>query len=72
MKKFFLLFFIFIILIFIIPAIFSNSFYSAAVKEPENIINVVEEKIEPYNYKEHGTIKLLHKAEDRVEEIRIR
>ena len=72
MKKFFLLFLIFIILIFIIPAIFANSFYSTAVKEPENIINVVEEKVEPYNYKEHGTIKLLHKAEDRVEEMRIR
>ncbi len=72
MKKFFLLFFIFIILIFIIPAIFANSFYSTAVKEPENITNVVEEKVEPYNYKEHGTIKLLHKNEDRVEEMRIR
>ena len=72
MKKFFLLFLIFIVLIFIIPAIFVRSFYNINAKE-ENIINRVnQEEIEYYNYKEHSIIKLLHKAENTVEEIRIR
>ena len=74
MKKLFLLFIIFILLIFIIPAIFSRSFFSTTAKEQENIVNItkIEEIIEAYNYKEHNVIKLLHKSDNSVEELRIR
>ena len=73
MKKNILLFIIFMILVFLIPSVFSRSFLfsNAEVKSGtqnnENQGNNIEEK--PYNYSEHSTIRLLHKADQSVEEL---
>ncbi len=67
MKKSILLFIIFMILVFLIPSVFSRSFlFSNAEVKNEDKIYVEEE---PYNYSQHSTIKLLHKKDQSVEEL---
>ena len=72
MKKSILLFIIFMILVFLIPSVFSHSFFSNAKIKSEKNNNIdessnAEEK--PYDYSQHSTIKLLHTADQSVEEL---
>ena len=73
MKKDIFLFIIFMILIFLIPSVFSHSFLfsNAEVKKENQINSTEEEKVEenPYDYSQHATIKLLHKDDQSVEEL---
>ena len=54
-----------------IPAVFSRSFLYSDVEEAENKEENKEENFEPYDYKEHSTIKLLHKEDGSIEEMEL-
>ena len=69
MKKSVLLFIVFILLIFMIPAVFSRSFLYSDKEKAENEGENKEENFEAYDYKEHSTIKLLHKEDGSIEEM---
>lgn len=80
MKRVTILFFIFIILVFLIPSLFAKPLdYSKAeakeldIQEDESInkTNINNLNKEPYDYKEYSTIKLLHKDTNEVEEINL-
>ena len=67
MKKSIFLFIVFMILVFLIPSVFSRSFlFSSAEVKNENQENSTEE---PYDYSQYATIKLLHKDNQSIEEI---
>lgn len=74
MKKIFIYLFAFLIIFFLLPALLTNrGEVSAKVKE-ENTNekeNLAQENtnIEEYDYKQYGTIKLLHKSSNEVEEV---
>ena len=75
MKKIILSFCVFIILIFLIPAFFSRSFFSISL---ENVINETKNNIDEnlnnisdYDYSQFSTIKLLHKSDESIEEIKL-
>ena len=70
MKKSILLFIILIILVFMIPTIFSRSFfYSSAKVKEENNKTSLEVSNTPYDYNQFSTIKLLHKEDGSIEEM---
>ena len=77
MKKFFIYFFIFLFICFILPAILTKKDIGASAEITENNDMNNEEVIkeensaatEPYNYKNYGTIKLLHHETGEVEEV---
>ena len=78
MKKIFIYFFMFLFICFILPAILTKKdiVASAEVQQNNNINNegIKKEKNladEPYNYKNYGTIKLLHHETGEVEEVAI-
>ena len=66
MKRIFLYIFIFILICFTIPIIFTNDKAKTTNKEIENINEVATDK---YDYKDYQKIKLLHTATGQVEEI---
>ena len=77
MKKFFIYFFIFLFICFILPANKNKKDIGASAEITENNDMNNEEVIkeensaatEPYNYKNYGTIKLLHHETGEVEEV---
>ena len=72
MKKSIFLFIVFMILVFLIPSVFSRSFlFSSAEVKNENQENNTKEDntVEPYDYSQYSTIKLLHKDNQSIEEI---
>ena len=84
MKKTFLYFFIFILLIFILPVIFTKKSNSTQISKEElkNIKEESKEEIETkqedkinnelkYNYKDYNTIKLLHCDTGETEEMQL-
>ena len=67
MRKVFMLILCIIILIFLIPAIFTT-------RRIERVFSKIEEKeieVIDYNYSKYKTIKLLHKDTDKVEEVKL-
>lgn len=81
MRKVILYIFLIIVSVFLIPILFTIQFSTVNVDKPDvTTANVVENHvtegspsptIEPYNYKEYGTIKLLHEKTGEVEEIEL-
>ena len=74
MKKFFIYFFVFIFICFILPALLTKKDISTTSVETEEILNEKEQNNgtntkEEYDYKNYGTIKLLHKKTGEVEEV---
>ena len=68
MKKVFIYFFIFLLIFFFLPALLTKKNVEAKVTTSNT---EVEEKIEEYNYKTYGTIKLLHTKTNEIEEVPI-
>ncbi len=68
MKKYIIYFLIFIILCFLIPIIFTNSFKRVAIS---NVSSNVEEKIEAstYDYKKYTTVRLYHSKTKKIEKL---
>ena len=69
MKKVFIYFFVFLLVFFLLPALLTKKNVEAKVPEnnvAENIEQVSENK---YDYKNYGTIKLLHSDTGEVEEV---
>jgi len=80
MKKFLLYFFIFVFVCFLMPAFFTkrnkpvNAEEAQTIPKQEEQINEQEEQSKvvdntPYEYKNYGTIKLLHQKTGEVEEV---
>ena len=77
MKKFFIYFFAFIFICFILPALLTKREVSSSAVLQEEVSNNIEQKEESkeenkgdvYNYKNYGTIKLLHQKTQEVEEV---
>lgn len=70
MKKFLLYFFTFISICFVLPALLTKQ--NKPIKE-KDIINKTESTMEEnkYDYKKYGTIKLLHKKTEQVDEVEL-
>ena len=74
MKKTIIYFFTFVFICFILPAILTKRDVTTSVEENsiENITgeqnNINKENIK-YDYKNYGTIKLLHKKTNEIEEV---
>ncbi len=81
MKKILLYLFLIILSTFLIPILFTIQFstanvdvggsLTANVEETPTVESTIAPQNEPYNYKEYGTIKLLHEKSGEVEEIEI-
>ena len=76
MKKVLKYFIAFLFICFIIPSLLTKSTINTNVNTKETIDNSInEEPIEDnnyvYNYSKYGTIKLLHKSSDEVEEVNV-
>ena len=74
MRKIWLFFLIFVILIFLIPTFFTQYSIPTTAKAVEtNYINETanNEENEQYDYKNFSTIKLLHKGDGSVQEINL-
>ncbi len=67
MKKFWLYFFAFIFICFFMPALLTKRDKPANAEETEQVENKTETN--EYEYKNYGTIKLLHKKTNEVEEV---
>lgn len=67
MKKFLLYFFAFIFICFLMPALLTKREKPVNVEETEKAVNETENN--EYEYKNYGTIKLLHKKTNEVEEV---
>lgn len=75
MKKVFIYFFAFLCICFILPAIFTkrdiNTFADENNTKIENQVTEVNKDNNEYQYKNYGTIKLLHKKTGQVEDVEI-
>ena len=74
MKKILIYFALLVFICFSIPIIFTSSFSKrTSSKNIENDGNVVQNKVEEtdYDYSKYGTVKLLHKENNKVEELPI-
>lgn len=78
MKKFFNYFILFIFICFIFPAILTNNRQNNKSKQAsvfqdakENSGTEKNELVENYNYKNYGTVKLLHTKTGEIEEVAI-
>ena len=69
MKKVFIYFFIFLLIFFLLPAFLTKRNWEVSAKVPENIDEEKVNEKEVYDYKNYGTIKLLHEATNEVEEV---
>lgn len=84
MKRFLIIFLVFILMIFLLPAIFTKQYYGniqnnevaenvqteqAEDNNKEEIKEDVKADSEPYNYSEHATIKILHSKTGEIEEL---
>ena len=69
MRKILIYFVLLIFICFAIPIIFTSNF-SKKVSSDKVVENIAENNIE-YNYEKYGTVKLLHKDTDKIEEIDI-
>ncbi|MBR3134000.1 MAG: stage II sporulation protein D [Clostridia bacterium] len=71
MKKYIIIFIIFIIMIFLLPVLFTKQFkfIDENSKLEENNNQEEKQETEIYNYKEFSTIKLLHSFTGEIEEI---
>ena len=74
MKKFFIYFFAFIFICFLLPALLTKRNMETSVETEKNasqeeIKNDKETAVSEYDYKNHGTIKLLHHETGEVEEV---
>ena len=79
MKKFFIYFVAFISICFILPALFtkrnintfSNGLEENIQENNEQVSNNNSNEVSEYNYNKYGTIKLLHKKTNEIEEVKI-
>ena len=71
MKKVFIYFFVFLLVFFLLPAFFTKKNVEAKVSNNKEINTTEEEKGENYDYKNYGSIKLLHTKTGEVEEVAI-
>ena len=71
MKKVFIYFFVFLLVFFLLPAFFTKKNVEAKVSNNKEINTTEEEKVENYDYKNYGSIKLLHTKTGEVEEVAI-
>ena len=79
MKKIFIYFVAFISICFILPALFtkrnintfSNGLEENIQENNEQISNNNSNEVSEYNYNKYGTIKLLHKKTNEIEEVKI-
>ncbi len=71
MKKVFIYFFVFLLIFFLLPAMLTKTDTGVSAKVPESTTeeNIEEAIDEAYEYKEYGTIKLLHQDTGEVEEV---
>lgn len=72
MKKFLLYFFAFIFICFILPAILTKSNKiqtNADIEEKQDNTDKIEDSSKKYDYKQYGTIKLLHAKTGEIEEV---
>lgn len=70
MRKIIIIFLVFMISIFILPAFFTKPYSLSKQEETEKENNIVEEvKLEHYDYSKHSTIKLLHVSSGTIEEL---
>lgn len=79
MKKIFIYFIAFISICFILPALFtkrnintfSNGLEENIQENNEQVSNNNSNEVSEYNYNKYGTIKLLHKKTNEIEEVKI-
>ncbi len=69
MKKVFIYFFVFLLVFFLLPAVLTKKNVEAKVLEDSVEKNAEQPSDDNYEYKEYGTIKLLHKSTGEVEEV---
>jgi len=72
MKKVFIYFFVFLLIFFLLPAMLTRKDFAVSAKISENTTNEEENKNvsnEVYEYKNYGTIKLLHQSTGEIEEV---
>ena len=69
MKKVFIYFFVFLLVFFLLPAALTKKNVEAKVLEDSVEKNAEQPSDDNYEYKEYGTIKLLHKSTGEVEEV---
>ena len=67
MKKVFIYFFVFLLIFFLLPALLTKR--NVEAKAPEENKQIVNENNNTYDYKNYGTIKLLHEKTGEVEEV---
>ena len=67
MKKVFIYFFVFLLIFFLLPALLTKR--NVEAKAPEENKQIVNENSNTYDYKNYGTIKLLHEKTGEVEEV---
>ena len=69
MKKVFIYFFVFLLVFFLLPAALTKKNVEAKVLKDSVEKNAEQPSDDNYEYKEYGTIKLLHKSTGEVEEV---
>ena len=70
MKKVFIYFFVFLLVFFLLPAFLTKKDWEVSAKVPENETSEnTKQATDTYDYKNYGTIKLLHKSTGEVEEV---
>ncbi len=71
MRKILLFLFVFILLCFLIPIIFSSKFKIKEAYSDKVFNEITEEIIQPFNYDDYKKIKLLHSKNNVIEEMNI-
>ena len=73
MKKVFIYFFVFLLIFFLLPALLTKKNMEVSARAPENDVseNTSQVNNDAYDYKNYGTIKLLHTKTSEVEEVPI-
>ena len=69
MRKILLYILILVLISFTIPIIFTTKDKNGVIEENSEIVNVIENEIISYDYKNYNTIKLLHTKDNTIEEI---
>lgn len=70
MKKVFIYFFVFLLIFFLLPALLTKKNMEVSAKVPENETDEnTKQENDTYDYKNYGTIKLLHTSTGEVEEV---
>lgn len=69
MRKVFIYFVVFLLIFFLLPALLTKKNMEVSAKVPENDTSENQVNNDAYDYKNYGTIKLLHASTGEVEEV---